>query len=104
MNNIVILGNLVKLIEHWGSLEDGIPEFIYSDYTKAKENVIMAMGYNEAISDSKKITVCDKCLMASCYKGIFMCDESRSAGTVEKTVKKLKELMLENSCYWEANQ
>lgn len=104
MNNIVILGNLVKLIEHWGGLEDGIPEFIYSEYIKAKDAVAMAMGYNETISDSEKITVCDKCLKASCLKGIFLCDESRSVGTVEKTVKELKKLMLENSCYWEGNQ
>ena len=46
------------------------------------------------------ITVCDKCLQASCWQGIFMCEEARYAGTVEKTVKELKELKLEHSDYW----
>lgn len=51
--------------------------------------------------NDKLITVCDNCLQASCWKGLFMCQESMTAGTVEKTVAELRELGLENECYWE---
>jgi len=47
------------------------------------------------------ITVCDHCLMASCWQGIFMCNESLEAGTVEKTVEELKELALESESFWD---
>lgn len=47
------------------------------------------------------ITVCDKCLQASCWQGIFMCDEAQFAGTVEKTIDELKALNLEHPDYWE---
>lgn len=49
---------------------------------------------------SVSVTVCDKCLQASCWQGIFMCDEARTAGTVVKTVGELRELNLENEDYW----
>jgi len=49
---------------------------------------------------NKKITVCSECLTASCWQGIFMCDENQNAGTVEKTIGELKELNLENQEYW----
>lgn len=38
------------------------------------------------------ITVCDKCLCASCWHGEFMCVDSRDAGTVQKTSKELRAL------------
>jgi hypothetical protein len=47
-----------------------------------------------------KVTVCDACLQASCWQGIFMCDEARDAGIVVKTVAELRELKLENEDYW----
>ena len=47
------------------------------------------------------ITVCDICLQASCWKGIFMCWGSDTAGTEEKTEDELKELALEHSDYWD---
>lgn len=46
------------------------------------------------------ITVCDACLCASCWQGLFMCDRSKTAGTVQKTRAELKKLGLENPCYW----
>lgn len=46
------------------------------------------------------ITVCDKCLQASCWQGIFMCQESTNAGVTEKTRDELLALNLENPCYW----
>jgi hypothetical protein len=52
----------------------------------------------------EKITVCDKCLRASCWQGLFMCDSSRLAGTVKKTVKELKEIDLEHPSYWKTDK
>jgi hypothetical protein len=48
----------------------------------------------------RKVTVCDKCLQASCWHGVFMCDEAYGAGTVDKTVAELRELNREHPCYW----
>lgn len=48
----------------------------------------------------KTIAVCDKCFKASCWHGTWMCDKARHAGTIEKTIKELKKLKLEDSHYW----
>jgi hypothetical protein len=50
---------------------------------------------------NREITVCSKCLLASCWQGKFMCEAARGAGTVEKTLKELQELDLEHPSYWE---
>lgn len=42
---------------------------------------------------SIKVTVCDNCFRACCWQGIFMCDESRHAGTVDKTIGELKKIV-----------
>jgi hypothetical protein len=46
------------------------------------------------------VTVCDKCFQASCWQGVFLCSESDSAGTLEKTVEELMALNLEHPDYW----
>ena len=46
------------------------------------------------------ITVCASCLQASCWQGVFMCQESLTAGTVEKTVDELQALKLEHPDWW----
>ena len=48
----------------------------------------------------RKVTVCDKCLKASCWQGVYMCNDTCNAGIIEKTIKELKKLKLENSSYW----
>lgn len=58
-------------------------------------------GRKEEQEQKRLITVCDKCKMASCWQGIFMCDENRSAGTIELPISELKILKLENSFYWD---
>ena len=50
------------------------------------------------------ITICDKCLKASCWLGVFMCWESDVAGTVEKTVEELQKLNLEHPDWWDKNK
>lgn len=42
------------------------------------------------------VTVCDKCLMASCWRGVLMCDRAVNAGVVQKTVRELLALGLEH--------
>jgi len=46
------------------------------------------------------VTVCSACLQATCWLGLFYCDEYRTAGTVEKTREELKALNLEHPDYW----
>lgn len=55
----------------------------------------------EAEKDSRMVTVCDKCLMASCWNGIHMCQESQNAGIVDKPISELKLLGREHPSYWE---
>ena len=52
------------------------------------------------LKDIDLITVCDNCLCASCWQGIFFCENYMTAGTVEKTVGELKKLNRENPDYW----
>jgi hypothetical protein len=47
-----------------------------------------------------KITVCSECLTASCWLAEFMCDKSRDASTVQKTVGELRALKLEHPDNW----
>ena len=59
------------------------------------------MVYSESPDpDPEMVTVCDKCLCASCWQGIFYCDDYRDAGIVQKTVAELQSLNLENPDYW----
>lgn len=56
------------------------------------------------ISDKRRIdelvTVCNKCLQSSCWQGLFMCQESQNAGTVELTVRELIALGREHPDYF----
>lgn len=49
---------------------------------------------------SRKVTVCSRCLTASCWHGVFMCDDSKTAGTVERTVAELDALGREHSSHY----
>lgn len=65
-----------------------------------KKEPVDAQGSLSPVVDTDRITVCDKCLKASCWQGIFMCDEARTAGTIIKTVAELRPLGLEHQDYW----
>lgn len=54
----------------------------------------------ETTSEDDLITVCDACLQASCWQGIFYCDEYKTAGTVQKKRRELRELDREHPSYW----
>jgi len=54
----------------------------------------------DGVFDSDVVTVCSACLRASCWHGQFMCDGSKTAGTVRKTVAELRPLRLEHPDYW----
>ena len=52
--------------------------------------------------DDELVTVCSACLTASCWNYEFCCEEYRTAGTVEKTVRELIELDREHPDHWKA--
>jgi hypothetical protein len=52
---------------------------------------------------SKLIQVCDQCLMASCWQGIFMCEKARFAGTTYKTKAELRKIKREHPSYWKTD-
>lgn len=54
-------------------------------------------------SDDDLITVCDNCLQASCWQGIFYCQRAKESGIVQLTRKKLRELDLEHPDYWKTD-
>ena len=49
-------------------------------------------AWQSGINLTRMVTVCDSCRQASCWQGIFMCWESRDAGTTTKTVAELRAL------------
>lgn len=53
-----------------------------------------------ASTTERTVTVCDKCRRASCWEGESLCDESRSAGTVDVPVSVLRAEALESPHYW----
>lgn len=48
------------------------------------------------------ITVCDACLCASCWQGVFYCQRYKSAGTKRMRRSELAALDRESPDYWEA--
>ena len=49
----------------------------------------------------KLITVCDRCLMASCWQGVFMCENAVQAGTVNLPIETLQGLRREHGSWWD---
>lgn len=47
-----------------------------------------------------KVVVCNKCLRACCWQGIFFCEDYMNAGTTEKSISELKMLNREHPSYW----
>ena len=50
--------------------------------------------------DDRKVTVCAACKMATCWQGIFMCQESQHANVIDLPISELKKLDLEHPSYW----
>lgn len=49
----------------------------------------------------RTVTVCAACLCASCWQGAFYCDQAKTAGTIEKTIRELWQgNVREDSGYW----
>ncbi len=73
----------------------------FVDPSKWSAWIKCTMTLERAVMNEKRlVTVCDKCLRACCWQGIFMCDDARDAGTVEKPIEELTGLGLEHSDYW----
>lgn len=56
------------------------------------------------MSEKRLITVCDHCLTAACWQGIFMCQKAQNAGIIQKTEDELARLNREDSCYWKTDE
>ena len=52
------------------------------------------------LTDDRLITVCSSCLCASCWLGLFHCDDCKVAGTVNLPVSELRALDREHPDYW----
>lgn len=55
---------------------------------------------NIRVKPTDLIAVCDKCLCASCWAGIYMCEESRGAGVIKVAVAELRKLKRESPNWW----
>ena len=44
--------------------------------------------------------ICDKCLRACCWHGLFCCDEYKEAGLLQATEEQLRRLDREHSDYY----
>ena len=56
------------------------------------------------VKNSKRVMVCDRCLRACCYYGVFYCDDARTAGTKIMTAGQLRPLKREHESYWTADE
>lgn len=54
--------------------------------------------------DSRMVTVCSACKRACCWDGYFMCDDARTASTIQLSVGELKKLNLEHSDFYLHNR
>ena len=50
------------------------------------------------------ITVCSACLQASCWQGVFYCDDYKIAGTIKYAESELRALNLEHPDYWKTDE
>jgi hypothetical protein len=53
---------------------------------------------------NEMITVCDNCLMASCWQGIYYCEEAERAGAIKKSRAELITLNLEHQDFWKTDE
>lgn len=52
---------------------------------------------------NRLVTVCKSCKMASCWRGLFMCDSAKGADVEQLPVWRLRDLNLEHSDYYAAS-
>jgi hypothetical protein len=50
--------------------------------------------------EDRKVTVCAACLCACCWQGKLMCEEAKTASTVELPISELREAAREDPGYW----
>ena len=54
--------------------------------------------------EKQLILVCDRCLCASCWQGVVLCDEARHAGITYRTVAELRKLKREHPKFWNVDE
>lgn len=72
---------------------------------RQRDEIAQLRGRLEAMKGPDRwVTVCDQCKRASCWRGTFMCDKARTAGTIDLPLPKLRELNLEHASYWQRDE
>jgi hypothetical protein len=56
---------------------------------------------NHIADAGKMVTVCNKCLCASCWQGVFLCQDNKDAGIIELPVAALRAMNREHEEYWD---
>lgn len=54
------------------------------------------MTQKQTDPNTRMVTVCSECLKASCWHGEFLCERSRAANIVRRTVGQLRDLNREH--------
>ena len=115
----VLQSVVAKLERHWTILADAhstvndvlecykssIGDGAMNDLIVLKNHLTNALNTTSKnkqseLKDGPLVTVCDVCFRASCWQGIFMCENARDAGILELRESKLQELELEHPSYW----
>lgn len=55
----------------------------------------------DPLPDDLMVTVCSECKQASCWQGLFMCQGSQWAGTVDLPVSALRRINAEHWHHWD---
>lgn len=53
---------------------------------------------------ARKIAVCSACKRASCFQGVFFCEEARGASVACLSIEVLRALDREHRDYWRADE
>lgn len=53
------------------------------------------------LAAERLVTVCSSCLQATCWQGLFYCDDYQTAGTKDMPISELQKLKLEHPSYWD---
>jgi hypothetical protein len=91
------LGSLVDALFQAGVLSE---RDLFEHPFAAEERPCDCEFCRSANKEKKIVTVCDRCLRACCWQGVFQCEEAKSAGVRQMSVSELEKLDLEGRQYW----
>lgn len=92
---------VAKSLKNNSAVSPGLKAELLKKHADACDEITSGSKLRAAIVEMETVTVCDKCFQASCWQGIFLCDESRDAGVIEMLKSELAKLGYESPHYWE---